>query len=114
MSNKRTTIQDIEHIRSTYIREKSIHKTSKITGWAPNTVLKYIPDLSRQHPSSKYSNRTVIQVDKNNVVTKHKNLTEAAKNSGISISNIDHCLIGNTKSAGGYKWYYDDDFKKVQ
>ncbi len=111
---KRATQKDIEDIRQTYIQCKSIEKTVKETGWSRNTVHKYVSDLSCEHPSSSYNHRHVLKLDRKTgkVIMDYQDLATAAKLSKVSISNIDHCIKGNTKTAGGFCWIYKDQYKE--
>lgn len=40
-------------------------------------------------------------------IARYESVSVAAKMTNISQSNISHCLRGNQKSAGGYKWDYE-------
>lgn len=114
MSSKRTTLEDVKNIRNVYSQCHSIERTIELTGWSRCTVHKYVRDLSCQHPSSKYNHRRVLKLDINTkkIISSYKDLAKAARLTEISISNIDHCLRGNTNTAGGYCWQYEADYKK--
>lgn len=109
---KRATQKDIQYIRIVYLKCKSIAKTTEITGWSRNTVHKYVSDLSCKHPSSKYNHRKVLKIDiiTREIISKYDDLSTAAEKTGVSMSNIDHCLKKDTRSAGGYCWIYEDEY----
>lgn len=113
---KRATQSDIDYIRSTYLQCHSIEKTIELTGWSRCTVHKYVRDLSCKHPSSPYnpSPRRVLKIDKDTrkILSSYKNLAKAARLTKVSASNICHCLSGDTETAGGFRWSYEDEYKK--
>lgn len=60
----------------------------------------------------------VLQVDLDgNVVAEYENITIATKKTGIN--NISRCcrnigLYGNRLMAGGYQWYYKEDYENIK
>ena len=55
--------------------------------------------------------QTVLQIDKNgNIVKEYYTASEAAKETGISRSNIGSCLTNKRKTAGKYKWIYKRNY----
>lgn len=113
--SKRATQQDIQVIQNVYLQCKNIETTIEKTGWSRNTVHKYVKELSNQHPSSKYNHRHILKLDKNthDVIEEFIDLSTASKITNISISNISHCLKGDTKTAGGYMWLYKDGENQI-
>ncbi len=56
---------------------------------------------------TKTNARPVLQMDlRENFIAQYTGLTEASKESGVSISNIYKCCNGRTKTAGPFKWAY--------
>ena len=56
------------------------------------------------------SKKPIIQYDvKGNLIKKWNSITEASKNLKIELSNISHACKGERKSAGGYRWKYDNE-----
>lgn len=51
--------------------------------------------------------RPVNKLFNGKVVDRFFSLAEASKITGINIANIDKCLHGYRKSAGGFEWEYD-------
>lgn len=101
----RVTKQDKEKILAVYSQTKSIYKTSEITGWSASTVNKYVKDISIWRPASRNFPGHVIQKDINGkMVNVFRTAKEAAEVTGISESNICHCISGKTKLAGGFSW----------
>lgn len=108
----RLPAEEVERIREIYKQYKSIAKTADIVGLPNNTVNKYVRDMSRQDPRSRYNNREVLKVEPETgkVIRKYKNANTAAVRNHIRADNICHCLKGRTKTAGGYVWVYADTY----
>ena len=55
-------------------------------------------------------NKEVSQFSRNYVfVASYKNMIEASRKTGVSITSISRCCHHKRKSAGGYIWLYSDD-----
>ena len=66
--------------------------------------LMYIKEFNNTPKVFERASKAVLQKDnKNNVINEYKSVREVKRLLHISIGN---CLIGLTKSAGGYKWEY--------
>ena len=101
----RATKQDKEKILSVYSQTKSIEKTAQITGWSKVTVNKYVKDKSTWRPGSKAFPGHVVQKDQaGKMINIFNTAKEAARVTGVSESNIAHCIAGKTKFAGGFQW----------
>lgn len=101
----RVTEEDRENILKTYAELKSIHRTSVVTGWSKVTVNKYVKKESEKVPNSRDFPGVIIQKNAiGEVIAKYKNSREAEAVTGISNSNISHCIRGKTSMAGGYSW----------
>jgi len=101
----RVTKQDKEKILEVYSQTKSIYKTSEITGWSKVTVNRYVKDKSTWRPGSKNFPGHVVQKDQaGKMINVFDTVKEAAQVTGVSESNICHCIAGKTKLAGGFKW----------
>lgn len=62
--------------------------------------------INKEHPMSK----KVIQYDLNNNFLKiWESVSEATRQLRISVSSISQCCNGINKSAGGYKWRYENE-----
>lgn len=112
---KRASQSDIEYIRNTYVKCHSIEKTIVITGWARNTVHKYVSDLSCSNPSSLYNHRHILKLDRKTgkVLMEYQDLATAARLTHLGISNINKCVKGHTQTAGGYCWRYKDEYSQA-
>ncbi len=59
--------------------------------------------------------KPVIQLDKNfNFIKEWKSATEAQNELGINRKNINQCVIGKNKTAGGYVWRTKEQFDSVK
>jgi len=76
-------------------------------GEIKETIEKYVkPESSSSKP--------ILQLTKDDkVIKKFKSLTEAFKETGIKKTNISNCLTGLSKSAGGFKWKYNNKTNKI-
>jgi len=54
------------------------------------------------------NNKPVLMLNKitGDVVRKFKSITEASKFIGVKPSTLSGCLLGKSKTSGGYKWEY--------
>lgn len=101
----RVTERDKEEILAVYSKTKSIYKTAEATGWSASTVNKYVKDISIWRPASRNFPGHVVQKDKaGKMINVFDTVKEAAQVTGVSESNICHCIAGKTKLAGGFKW----------
>lgn len=109
------TPEQVAHIRATYLRLGTLEKTIRATGHAPNTVYKYTGDLSCRDRRSRYCpDREVCRVSPRTgkVLKVYPSAAIAAKMTGLSASNICHCLAGRTETAGGWIWERASDMGK--
>ena len=61
---------------------------------------------------TKKDGRAVCQADKEgNLIAEFSSMTEAEKETGISVSTISSTCRGEYRQSGGYVWYYKGDFK---
>lgn len=52
--------------------------------------------------------RPVLQMSEEGVViAKYRSISEARRMTGINRTSISHCLMGERKLAGGYRWSYE-------
>ena len=66
--------------------------------------IKYIEEFDNTPTVSERASKIVIQKDfNNNFINEFKSITDVKKTLNISIGN---CLIGLTKTAGGFIWEY--------
>jgi len=57
--------------------------------------------------------RKVVQIDsQGDIIEVYGFITEAAKKFNVSHSNIIACCKGTTKTSGGYKWMYLEEYEK--
>jgi len=57
--------------------------------------------------------KPVVQLDKNNnFVERFNSLLEANAKTGVHITSISACCLGNYKSAGNYLWMFEEDYIK--
>ena len=57
------------------------------------------------------ASKPVVQLDNNgNEISRFQNAHEAERETGIRSGNIGRCCKGYTKSAGGYKWRYANEY----
>lgn len=50
----------------------------------------------------------VIQMDlENKIINKYESVLKASEKTGISNTAISNCLVGLSKTSGGFKWKYD-------
>ena len=53
--------------------------------------------------------KPIYQLDMDgNLITKHVSKAEAARLLNIDPSSMSNCALGKRKSAGGFKWTYDN------
>ena len=53
--------------------------------------------------------KAIIQLSKNGkFISKYESVNDAARKNNLRQSNISACLVGKTKSCGGYLWRYAD------
>ena len=45
--------------------------------------------------------------------TRFDSIIEASRIANTAHSNISHCLVGKRKQAGGYVWFYEDNYNKL-
>jgi len=84
------------------LKQSNTLKGRKIT-WNLGTKGKNIPQ-SQKNKISEGNSKPVLQLDKDmNIINEFKSYTDAKKITGI---DPQHCLIGRSKSAGGYIWKY--------
>jgi hypothetical protein len=84
------------------LKQSNTTKGRKVT-WDLKTKGKNIPQ-SQKNKIAEGNSKPVIQLDKNNqIIQEFKSYTEAKQITGI---DPQHCLIGKTKSAGGFVWKY--------
>ena len=84
-------------------------KDGKIIG-----LCSYDPELEKQKALKdngdriiKTMSKTVIQMDiDNNFISRYQSIQEAQRQ--LNISHIWDCIVGRRKTAGGYKWKYDE------
>ena len=107
------TPSEIDDIIKIYLRENSIVKTSKILGYSKNTVNKYVKHISSKSKNSRYTSNVVYQINPltGEIINKFFNSNIASKHIGISLSSLNKCLKGSTKSCQGYCWCYEKDYK---
>lgn len=99
------TGDEVLEIRRSYIKTNSIQKTTEITGFCRTTVNKYVMDLSGQKKHSRYKIVEIEQLDMDdNVINIFKRYKDAEQSTGIARSAIAQCIMGITKTSGGYKW----------
>ena len=55
---------------------------------------------------TKSSDRPVLQIQNGRVIARHRSLTQAARDTGVGLSNISMAVNGYTKTAGGFQWKY--------
>ena len=56
----------------------------------------------------------ILQFSKEDYLIKRWNsITEAAKELGINITNINNCLRHRSKTSAGYIWGYEKDYEKI-
>lgn len=66
----------------------------------------------KKHPETRVKlsrpdhRKPVISIDKKAKVSYYKSITEASQATGVQMSNIQKCLYGQRKTAGGYSWKY--------
>lgn len=71
-----------------------------------NTKTKLSKEFKLKHEEKATS---VIQLDKEgNIIKIWKRIKEAANHLGLQSSNIVHCCKGKRKTAGGFKWAYNN------
>lgn len=61
-----------------------------------------------QDEEIKRKQRTILQCNLENdeVINEYKTMSEASRETGISVAGICFCCNGKYKHAGGYKWKY--------
>lgn len=62
------------------------------------------------HGNNKNRKKPVMVFYKDGSMCCFPTVREAARMTGIPESNIVACLKGRLKTAGGYRWKYEDDF----
>lgn len=103
----------VDEIIQIYNKVHSIVKTSKILGYSKNTVNKYVKHISSKSKNSRCSSNIVYQINPltGEIINKFFNSNIASKHIGISLSSLNKCLKGLTKSCQGYCWCYENDYK---
>lgn len=71
-----------------------------------NLILERINNLN----TKKFSTVPIIQIEKGGSTIEYESVTEASKKSGIKLTSISNCLRGYSKTAGGYKWIYKNNY----
>lgn len=56
----------------------------------------------------KAQSKPIVCIDSNGNEKQYANITEAAKEHGITIQAISKCLNGRSKTSAGYKWKYQN------
>ena len=86
-----------------HIDENKLNNNFSNLEWC--TVKENIIYSTRTKMSSEKHFKKVIQLDlSDNVLNVFESMTQAAKETGASVSHISNCCNGREKSAGGYKW----------
>ena len=63
----------------------------------------------------KNKSKALYQLDTNNKIIKEwKSAVEVENTIGISRKNISQCIVGNNKTAGGYKWILKEQFEQIE
>lgn len=84
--------------------KESKEKMSKSSKGENNNYTKFLKKTGLPHHNSK----TVGQYDLNGVlIKKWVNSSIASKELGLSYKAINHCVIGKTKTSGGFIWKYE-------
>jgi hypothetical protein len=70
-----------------------------------NYIWKYKETFVDKYVNNKHNKKTINQYDLlNNYIKTYNSISEAERENNIN--NINHCLSGKRKTAGGYKWKY--------
>jgi group I intron endonuclease len=98
-----------EATRQTKISYKGISLCCKgITNTAYGYIWRYKNDSFDKFklPKKSMKSKPIYQYDKNlkNIIKKYKTMTEAARITNTTISNISMCIAGIRPFAGGYVW----------
>lgn len=63
---------------------------------------------------AKNKRKSVVQLDMNlNYIAAYDGVNKAAEITGVSASGICQCCKGEQEYAKGYKWMYEDEYKKL-
>lgn len=75
---------------------------------AENIMHKY-KQLGIKNPSGKdnFRSKIIIQIFDNKVITKYYGIREAERKTGIARASISRCCRNKQKTAGKYKWKYE-------
>ena len=106
------TEAQIKQIRATYINCRSVEKTAEIVGCSISTAHKYVRNLSSKDIHSIWKKNPVFKIspETGQIVARYDTPALASKLTGLSQSNINHCLAGRTKTAGGFIWVYENSY----
>jgi hypothetical protein len=71
---------------------------------------KHFSEEVRRKMSEAHSKKSVAQlsIGDGEVIKVYSSVSDAERQTGISRGNISNCCNGRSKSAGGYKWRYED------
>jgi len=70
-----------------------------------NYIWRYEETFIEKYVDNKHNKKSINQYDLlNNYIKTYNSISEAERENNIS--NINHCLSGKRKTAGGYKWKY--------
>ena len=74
-----------------------------------NNCVQNLEWCSSQYNMEYSHGKAIIGINKiNGLILEFPSIQEASRQTGINYKNINHCLKGRSKSAGGYVWYYAD------
>lgn len=114
---KRVTEVEICLIKELIEEGKSFAEISKKIGRERHTVEKVARKFGiKSLGSIKNQPKVIVQLDMNlNYINTFKSASEAVKITKCVKNRecIQACAIGKSKSCGGYKWMYEEDYKKM-
>lgn len=106
--------------RSEELKKKLSDSMKRYSGknsyWYGKNISDEAKEKSRNTWKEKGKTKSVVQLNKSNnkIINIFDSLADAHRNTNVDVSSIIRVCKGKTKSAGGFKWMYYDEYIKQQ
>lgn len=113
INTKSITEYKINLIHEMVENNKTYKEITERTGLCRQSIDRVVKTHEFKYPQkSKQAKRAVVQLDLElNYIEKFESIQEA--NRKIGKKGIGGCVIGKKRTCGGYKWMYEEDYKKM-
>lgn len=104
--------EEIEEVIRLHKAGKGVMETSRITKRNPQSIRNHLIKNGFEPKNRKY--RPVVALNQDgSFYKKFPRCSIAADEVGVSHSSVVFAAQGKYKTAGGYKWLYEEDYKKM-